>query len=204
MGTKPLVAFLQCHREISSYTIIALPWWLRQERVCLQCRRLRFDPWVGEIPRRRECLPTPVFLPGKSHGQRSLVDYCPWSCKELDMTEWLSLSMLIITAAVSGPSECTLYTASFSAQHVYYLIQQTLKLSKLNIAHLPSVLMRTLRSQDILIKCRSFLGVLQPRTPDQLLNKRNVSSHGSGGYKFEIRAVSFWELWQRIFSLRLT
>ena len=32
-----------------------------------------FDPWVGKIPWRREWLPTPVFLPGKSHGQRSLV-----------------------------------------------------------------------------------------------------------------------------------
>ena len=30
----------------------------------------RFDPWVGKIPRRREWLPTPVFLPGESHGQR--------------------------------------------------------------------------------------------------------------------------------------
>ena len=34
--------------------------------------------------------PTPVFLPGESHGQRSLVGYSPWGRKELDMTEWLS------------------------------------------------------------------------------------------------------------------
>ena len=34
--------------------------------------------------------PTPVFLPGESHGQRSLMGYSPWGCKELDMTEWLS------------------------------------------------------------------------------------------------------------------
>ena len=39
---------------------------------CLQCRRPGFDPWVGKIPWRRRWLPTPVFLPGKSHGQRSL------------------------------------------------------------------------------------------------------------------------------------
>ena len=31
--------------------------------------------------------PTPVFLPGESHGQRSLVGYSPWGCKELGMTE---------------------------------------------------------------------------------------------------------------------
>ena len=36
-----------------------------------QCRRCRFDPWVGKIPWRRKWLPTPVFLPGESHGQRS-------------------------------------------------------------------------------------------------------------------------------------
>jgi len=39
------------------------------KRICLQCRRPRFDPWVGKIPWRREWLPTPVFWPGESHGQ---------------------------------------------------------------------------------------------------------------------------------------
>ena len=38
----------------------------------LQCRRPEFDPWVGKIPWRRKCLPTPVFLLGEFHGQRSL------------------------------------------------------------------------------------------------------------------------------------
>ena len=42
---------------------------------CLQCRRPRFGPWVGKIPWRREWQPTPVFLPGESHGQRSLGGY---------------------------------------------------------------------------------------------------------------------------------
>ena len=37
--------------------------------------------------------PTPVFLPGESHGQRSLVGYSPWDGKELDMTERLTLSL---------------------------------------------------------------------------------------------------------------
>ena len=63
-----------------------------KESAC-QCRRqkrLGFDPWVGNIPSRRKWQPTPVFLPGKSHGQRSLVGYSPWGCKELDMTQRLS------------------------------------------------------------------------------------------------------------------
>ena len=45
-----------------------------------------FDPWVGKIPWRREWQPTLVFLPGESHGQRSLVGYSPLVLKELDMT----------------------------------------------------------------------------------------------------------------------
>ena len=45
------------------------------------------DPRVGKIPWRRKWQPTPVFLPGKSYGQRSLAGYSPWSHNELDMTE---------------------------------------------------------------------------------------------------------------------
>ena len=46
-----------------------------------------FDPWVGKIPWRRKWQPIPVFLPGKFHGQRSLVGYSPQDSKELDMAE---------------------------------------------------------------------------------------------------------------------
>ena len=42
--------------------------------------------------RAREWQPTPIFLPGEFHGQRSLVSYCPWGHKGLDMIEWLTLS----------------------------------------------------------------------------------------------------------------
>ena len=47
----------------------------------------RFSPWVGKIPWKRKWQPTPVYLPGKSHGQRSLGGYSPRGHKELDMTE---------------------------------------------------------------------------------------------------------------------
>ena len=43
-----------------------------------------FDPWIGKIPWRRKWPPTPVFLPGEFHGQRSLVGYSPWGRKESD------------------------------------------------------------------------------------------------------------------------
>ena len=54
---------------------------------CRKCKRLRFDPWVRQIPWRKKWQPTPVSLPGKFHGQRSLVGYSPWGCKELEMTK---------------------------------------------------------------------------------------------------------------------
>ena len=77
-----------------------VPRWLSgRESVC-QCRNRRrhkrrgFDPWVGKIPWRREWLPTPVFLPGESHGWRSLEGYSAWGHKESDTTEWLTLFYL--------------------------------------------------------------------------------------------------------------
>ena len=56
----------------------------------LQCRRPKFDPWVRKIPWKKEWLPTVVFFPGESHGQRSLVGYSPWGHKESDTTERLT------------------------------------------------------------------------------------------------------------------
>ena len=47
-------------------------------------------PGLGKSPWRRAWQPTPVFLPGEFHGQRSLAGYSPWGHKELDMTEQLS------------------------------------------------------------------------------------------------------------------
>ena len=48
------------------------------QSVCLQCGRPEFDPWVGKILWRRKWLPTPILLPEKSHGQRSLVGSISW------------------------------------------------------------------------------------------------------------------------------
>ena len=45
---------------------------------CRRCKRHGLNPWVRKIPWRKKWQPTPVFLPGKFHGQRSLVGYSPW------------------------------------------------------------------------------------------------------------------------------
>jgi len=56
------------------------------ERICLPSRRCEFNLWVGKIPWRRKWQPTPVSLPVKSQGQRSLAGYSLWDLKELGMT----------------------------------------------------------------------------------------------------------------------
>ena len=55
----------------------------------LQCGRPGFDPWVRKILWRRKWQPTLVLLPGKSHGERSMVGYSPPDGKESDTTEQL-------------------------------------------------------------------------------------------------------------------
>ena len=55
---------------------------VKNPRHCRRLKGYRFDPWVRKIPWRRKWQLTPVFLPGKSHGQRSLVGYSPWGQKE--------------------------------------------------------------------------------------------------------------------------
>ena len=70
---------------------LGLPCWLRRSPAIP-----RFNPWGGKIPWRREWLPTPVFLPEEFHGQRSLSGYCPWTCKELDMTGQLTVFINIV------------------------------------------------------------------------------------------------------------
>ena len=72
-----------------------LPRWLSGKQSACQCKRHErhgFDPWVKKIPSRREWQPTPGFLPGESHAQRSLASYTTsWVRKESDMTDRLCM-----------------------------------------------------------------------------------------------------------------
>ena len=64
--------------------------WLSGKESTCQCKRWGFNPWSRKISWRRKWQPTPVFLSGKSQGQRSLAGYSPRDCKESGMTEQLS------------------------------------------------------------------------------------------------------------------
>ena len=70
-----------------------------EELACQRRRhkRLGFDPWAGQITYRRAWQPTPVFLPGEFHGQRSLVGYSPWDCKSQTQLKHLSMHTPMVT-----------------------------------------------------------------------------------------------------------
>ena len=89
-----------------------------KELAC-QCRRHKkcgFSPWVEKIPWSRKWPPTPIFLPGKFHGQKSLVGYSPWGHKELDTTEHLCTHMQLSQAQWSPKASSI---ASGDQQHSY-------------------------------------------------------------------------------------
>ena len=74
--------FFSSFQSINLWLIFyGLPWWISGREPACQCKRLRFNPWVRMISWRKKLQLTPVFLPGKSHGQRSLADYSPRGCK---------------------------------------------------------------------------------------------------------------------------
>ena len=68
-------------------SILRPPWWLRPQRILLQCSRPGFDPSVGKIPWRRAWQPTPVFLPEESLWTEEPADYSPRGHKESDIAE---------------------------------------------------------------------------------------------------------------------
>ena len=72
------------------YYVHGLPMWCSGKEPACQCRRCKrysVNPWVRKMSWRSKWPSAPVFLPGKFHGQRSLVGYSPCGRKESDMTE---------------------------------------------------------------------------------------------------------------------
>ena len=98
--------------HVSSFTLSQGAFVVKNPPTC-QCRRVRrlgFYPWVQKIPWRRARRPSPVFLPGESHGQRSLAGYSPGGHKESDTT-WSDLAHIHIIKAkfdskISGQQVC--------------------------------------------------------------------------------------------------
>ena len=83
----PVADSCQCIAKTTTILYSNLPPIKKKKRIHLHCGRPGIDTWIGKIPWKRDRLPTPVFWPGKSHAQRSLVGYSPLGCKESDMTK---------------------------------------------------------------------------------------------------------------------
>ena len=78
------------HKHLRAFNILKIwyksprtefPQWLSSKDPARQCRKRRFDPWVGKVPCRRARQPTPVFLPGESRGQRNLAGCSLWDLR---------------------------------------------------------------------------------------------------------------------------
>ena len=89
--------------------------------VCLPNRRCGFDPWVRKIPWRRKWQPTPVFWPGKFHGQRSLVGYSPWGHNESDTQQQHSVSDTGLMLEIKSYLSCSSRSLQFRYVHCYFL-----------------------------------------------------------------------------------
>ena len=110
---------------------MGLPRWLSSWECARQCRRCRFGPWVGEIPWRRKWQPTPVFLPGKSHGRRSLAGYSPWGLKRVGhdlVIKWLN------NIKSERHLKTLLHLAEFSHVHVTKYLSYKLFLLEFSIS----------------------------------------------------------------------
>ncbi|KAB0339956.1 hypothetical protein FD754_023520 [Muntiacus muntjak] len=86
---------------------------------CLQCSRPRFHPWVGKIPWRRKWQPTPVFLPRKSHGWRSLAGYSPWGHSQTRLSDFSFTYCFFVFAIVDSATVNTELHVSFELSSGY-------------------------------------------------------------------------------------
>ena len=82
-----------------------------------------FEPWVGKIPWRREWQPTPVFLPGESHGQRNLVGYSPWGCQESDTTEsdLACIAHMLLYISITCPFKIAEWFCTVWIYHIWFI-----------------------------------------------------------------------------------
>ena len=98
----------------SIYYCVELPRWGSCKESTCQCRRHRFNPGLGRSPEDPlEWQPIPGFLPGKSHGQRSLAGYSPWGHRESDTTERLNTHSHAHTHIKEIIKENPLYNTEF-------------------------------------------------------------------------------------------
>ena len=85
-------------------------------------QEMRVRSLVGKIPWKRKWQPAPVFLPGKYHGQRNLAGCGPWGCKEVDMTEQLTLSNRLWPPGMDSGTAPTVFHRDASPVSSFHLV----------------------------------------------------------------------------------
>ena len=113
--------------QYSWFRASQVAWWLR---IHLPMQEIQVQSLVGKIPWRRKWQLTPEFLPGKSHGQRSLVGYSPWGHKELNTakhthTQSFQLIYYYLLNAIN------------SLWHWYSILNSTINLPRLALCQVP-------------------------------------------------------------------
>ena len=108
---------LYVHNEINWLGYPYFPGSSASKASACNARDLGSIPGSGRSPRKWQ--PTSVLLPGNFHGQRSLVGYCPWDCKESDMTEQLHFTSPIQSKLQKNVNSSEDY--SFLLFFIFYL-----------------------------------------------------------------------------------
>ena len=93
--------------------MVGVPWWPGGKEPVYQCKRPRFDPWVRKIPWRRKWQPTAVFLPGESHGQRSLAGFSLWGRKRVGLNLATKPPPSLVYGAVSVVYQILMCTQAY-------------------------------------------------------------------------------------------
>ena len=107
VGFKTLNFELQNNISFYGFIIIYLgvsqvAQWVKSPSAMQEMQETRVRSWVGKIPWRGQWHPTPVFLPGKSHGSKSLVDCSPWGLKESDTVQVILQGIIYLTFPLEG------------------------------------------------------------------------------------------------------
>ena len=100
----------------------------------LQCRRPRFDPWIGKIPQKRKWQPTAVFRPGESYGQRSLEGYIPQGLKS---PTWLGNWTTKTNCSLPGSSCLWDFPGKSTGASCHFLLQGIFQTQGSNLPLLP-------------------------------------------------------------------
>ena len=99
------------------FQLQGLPWWLRQVRICLQCRKPRFDPWIRRVPCRREWLPLEFSCLENSMNREAWWATSLWGRKKSEVTNTFTFLTFTCPCIVSRNYSDTVISFSFRILH---------------------------------------------------------------------------------------